>query len=163
MMKLQSLSAPSQVSVAGVVAVHADHPAVASHVCVPKHVPTVLVTEQLRIAPASASLHEQLAVMGWQNMPVWPPLASGAHVYPVGHWVAQGVAQWPAPSIVKHAPPPHSTSVAHARHSCGAAGMQSCSSTCGSATVRHSQPVGHASVLHERVHTPPVLPTGSTQ
>ena len=59
---------------------HADQPVAASHVCVPKHVPIAFVMEQLRIAPAIPSLHEQLAVIGWQKFPAWLPLASGAHV-----------------------------------------------------------------------------------
>src|SRR5688572_10653093 len=61
-----------------------------------------------------------------------------------------------------HAPPPHSASVAHARHRCCAAGTQTLSVVCGNVTSRHSQPSGQ-SLLHVREQTPPVLPTGSTQ
>jgi hypothetical protein len=43
-------------------------------------VPLELDTEQLRIAPSIAWLHEQLPVTGWQKFPAWLLLASGAHV-----------------------------------------------------------------------------------
>src|SRR5688572_17037719 len=80
MMKLQLLSVPSHVSVAGVLAVHAVHPVNASHIWVPKQVPIAFVSEQLRIAPTISSVHVQLPVTGWQKSPVCPPLASGLHV-----------------------------------------------------------------------------------
>jgi hypothetical protein len=162
MMKLQSLSAPSQTSGPGVPALHVDQPVVALHVCVPRHVPLELETEQLRIAPSMAALHEQLPVTGWQKFPLWPPLASGAHVYPVGHALVHGVPQNPPPSSGKHAPPPHSVSLAHAKHSCGADGTQTFTSASGSLTDRHSQPAGQSS-LHVREHTPPLAPSASTQ
>ncbi|MEO7094073.1 MAG: hypothetical protein ABI175_12540, partial [Polyangiales bacterium] len=75
----QSLSTPSQVSVAAWAAVHPNHP-VALHFWVPKHVPIEFAFVQLRIAPASSALHVQLAVRGWQYIPPCEPAASGAHV-----------------------------------------------------------------------------------
>src|SRR5687767_2083709 len=65
--KSQSLSTPSQVSVVGAVAVHADQPVVTLHVCVPKHVPIALPAMHVRVAPFIACVHVQLRDIGWQN------------------------------------------------------------------------------------------------
>jgi hypothetical protein len=78
--KSQSLSLPSQVSVIGAVAVHADQPLAASHVWVPKHVPIALLAWHVRLAPSMPAEHVQLPVTGWQNMPGCTPLASMAQV-----------------------------------------------------------------------------------
>jgi len=137
--KLQSLSTPSQVSAAAVAALHADQP-VASHAWVPQHVPSALTFEQLRIAPASSALHEQLRVTGWQKLPAWTPVSSAAHVYPVGQSVgtAHEVAHAPSPSSVRHTSPGHSASTAQGAHSRPLAGMHSEMSPCGNAAGRQS-------------------------
>jgi hypothetical protein len=73
------------------------------------------------------------------------------------------VAQLPPPSIWRHAASvPHSTSVAHARHSCGAFGMHSFVVSPASSTSRQFQSAGQSS-SHVRVHTPPTPPIASTQ
>jgi hypothetical protein len=77
--KSQSLSFPSQVSVAGVDAVQDDQPVEPEQVCVPQHVPIEFVTEHVRCAPSSPMLHVQLPVTGWQNIPVCVPFGSGPH------------------------------------------------------------------------------------
>jgi len=68
---------PSQISAAGTAAVHGDQP-LAEHVSVPRHIPNPFVLEQLRIAPPSSALHEQLPVTGWQYLPGRP--VAGAQV-----------------------------------------------------------------------------------
>jgi hypothetical protein len=78
--KSQSLSTPSQVSVVGAVALHADQPVVPLQVSVPKHVAPPPVTMHVRVMPSIAAEHVQLRVIGWQNIPMWAPFASGAQV-----------------------------------------------------------------------------------